>query len=181
MFKRFMIAATIVCGALTAALIAWYIAAPMEWLETVAITMGTFFYHFAMRMFVGAAWCPFQKAIDPASPWFREKAWEAALYKRLRVKSWKHILPTYDPASFDITKHTPEELLVAMCHSERVHETIVLLSFVPLVGTIWFGAFPAFLITSLLSAAFDLSFVILQRYNRPRMTVLMKRQKRQSR
>ena len=180
MFKNVMIASAVSSGTLTAALLGIYTLYPSEWLETLAITMGTIAYHFIMRMFVGAAWYPLRNRVDPAAWWFREKTWEAALYKRLRVKNWKHHLPTYDPASFDIEKHTPEELLVAMCHSERVHETIAVLSFVPLLGTIWFGAFPAFLITSLLAAVFDMLFVILQRYNRPRMAVLIKRQQRRS-
>ncbi len=181
MFKRVMILSAVVSGVLTAVMIGIYTAYPSEWLETLAITMGTIAYHFIMRLVVGVAWCPFQHRVNPASPWFREKPWEAAVYKRLRVKRWKAYLPTYDPASFDIEKHTPEELLAAMCHSERVHETIAALSFVPLFGTIWFHAFPAFLITSVLAAVFDTLFVILQRYNRPRMAILMKRQKRQDR
>ncbi len=180
MFKRVMILSAVFSGVLTIVLIGIYTAYPSEWLEMLAITMGTIAYHFIMRLAVGGAWHPFRTRANPASPWFREKPWEAALYKRLRVKNWKHHLPTYDPASFDTKHHTPEELLIAMCHSERVHETIALLSFLPLLGAIWFHAFFAFMITSLSAAMFDMLFVILQRYNRPRMAVLIKRQQRRS-
>ena len=56
-----------------------------------------------------------------------------------------------------------------MCQAEIVHEVIVVLSFLPLLAAIPFGAFPVFLITSLLAAMYDLTFVIMQRYNRPRI------------
>ncbi len=168
---------TVISGLLTAAAIGSHHLCPLPLLETLAITLGTFFYHFAMRMFVGAAWSPFQRH-DPNSAWFHQKPFEKPLYKALRVKSWKQHMPTYDPASFDMTTHTLEEIAQAMCHSELVHETIVVLSFLPLLATFLFGAFPAFLITSLLAAAFDTMFVIMQRYNRPRVMTLIKRQNR---
>ena len=53
-----------------------------------------------------------------------------------------------------------------------VHETIAVLSFLPLVAVYWFGNFSVFLITSVLSALIDLMFVIMQRYNRPRVVRL---------
>lgn len=87
-------------------------------------------------------------------------------------------MPTYDPSAFDTKQHTLEDICIAMCHSELVHETIAVLSFLPLFAAIPFGAFPVFLITSLVAAAFDLSFVIVQRYNRPRVVRLIERQKK---
>ena len=78
-------------------------------------------------------------------------------------------MPTYNPAVFDPKLHSWEEIAQAMCQAELVHEIIVLLSFLPLLAAIPFGAFPVFLITSLLAALYDFSFVIMQRYNRPRI------------
>lgn len=62
-----------------------------------------------------------------------------------------------------------------MCQSEIVHETIVVFSFLPIVSVVWFGSLPVFIITSVLSAGFDLMFVVMQRYNRPRIIKLIKR------
>jgi hypothetical protein len=50
-----------------------------------------------------------------------------------------------------------------------------LLSFLPLLAAIPFGAFPAFLITSLAAACFDTVFVIMQRFNRPRLIKLIQK------
>lgn len=73
--------------------------------------------------------------------------------------------------------NTPQQVIANMCQAEIVHETIVLFSFVPLLFSLVFDSFPAFLITSLLAACFDLIFVSLQRYNRPRLLRLIEKGK----
>ena len=78
-------------------------------------------------------------------------------------------MPTYHPASFSLQENTLEQVIDNCCVSEAVHEVIICFSFVPLVFAIWWGVFPVFLITSIVAAAFDCSFVIIQRYNRPRL------------
>ncbi len=176
MFKKIMILAAVISGVVTAALAGIYAAFPLGWVKSLVITAGTFFYHFAMRLLVGTAFIPFQKH-DPHSAWFREKAFEKKLYKVLKVRRWKDRMPTYDLASFDTKSRTLDEIAQAMCHSELVHETIVVLSFLPLFAAIPFGAFFVFLLTSLAAALFDLSFVVMQRYNRPRVLRLIKRKK----
>ncbi len=176
--KKTMIGCAIVSGILTAALIGWYCLCPTEWIETLAITAGTCFYHFAMRLAVGAAWSPLEFRIDPDAAWYRERRFEKPLYKALRVKAWKEHVPTYAPDTFDIKQHSVEELLCSTCHSERVHETIIVLSFLPLIATVPFGTFWAFFCTSVAAALFDTVFVVVQRYNRPRLRTLLLRQQR---
>ena len=56
-----------------------------------------------------------------------------------------------------------------MCQAELVHEVNAAVSFVPLLFSVWVGAFPIFLITSIIAAGFDLLFAVIQRYNRPRV------------
>ena len=68
-----------------------------------------------------------------------------------------------------------EVLVNNMCHAELVHELIVLLSFTSLLFAIPFGAVVVFFITAVLAALFDMTFVVLQRYNRPRVVNLMVR------
>ena len=82
-------------------------------------------------------------------------------------------MPPYDPASFSLKHNSLEQIVYNSCVSEAVHEVIVLFSFVPLLFTFLWGAFPVFLITSLLSAAFDSCFIIMQRYNRPRLVHIL--------
>ena len=137
---------------------------------SLAITAGTFCYHFAMRLLVGSCYNLFMRnRADYRKPWYQLKPWEAALYKRLRVKNWKRKIPTYNPDLFDPRRHSWDEIAQAMCQSELVHETIVMLSFLPILASLWFGSPGVFIITSVLAAGIDLIFVIVQRYNRPRI------------
>lgn len=146
--------------------------------NTLLITFGTAFYHFAMRLLVGQVFqLRMGNRVDCKKPWYQPRAWEPRLYERLRVKQWKDKLPSYDPALFSPREHTWDEIAQAMCQAELVHETIILLSFVPLLASVRFGAFPVFLITSLCAAGFDLLFVILQRYNRPRVVRIAQKRK----
>lgn len=146
---------------------------PLGWLLSCAITFGTTFYHFAMRLLVGYL---VPNTFDYRSAWFRPKPFEAKLYRKLRVKKWKDRMPTYDPRLFSMAENTPEQILKNMCQSEVVHEIIVLLSFLPLLFTLIWDDFFVFLITSVLAAVADTSFVILQRYNRPRVERLINKQ-----
>lgn len=85
-------------------------------------------------------------------------------------------MPTYDRTLFDPQIHTWEEIAQAMCQAELIHETIALLSFLPIAAGIWFGAYPVFIVTSVLAAGCDMLFVMMQRYNRQRIMNLMKRE-----
>jgi len=53
---------------------------------------------------------------------------------------------------------------------------ITVLSFIPLLFSIWFGSAGVFLITSCLAALLDAAFVMVQRYNRPRLLRLIQKQ-----
>ena len=101
--------------------------------------------------------------------WFKVSELEMKIYEKLKVKKWKDRMPTYDKELYDISKHSWDEILMIMCQSEIIHEIIVILSFIPLIAIIWFNEPLAFIITSILSALFDLMFVVMQRYNRSRI------------
>lgn len=142
-----------------------------------AITFGTTFYHFAVRLLTGLIInAKLGNTIDYTKPWFAEKTFEKRLYEILKVKSLKKHMPAFEPGFFNMKKRTVTEIIMAGCQAEIVHEVIILLSFVPLLFTAWFGAFGVFLVTSLIASAFDGVFVIIQRYNRPRLVKLAERQ-----
>ena len=141
-----------------------------------AITSGTIAYHFVMRLMVGLAFhATMRNKADYRKRWYQVSKRELAVYEKLKVKQWKRRMPTYDPALFDPRLHTWEEIVQAMCQAELVHETIAVLSFLPILAGIWFGEYPVFIVTSVLSAACDMVFVIMQRYNRQRVTKLLNR------
>lgn len=138
--------------------------------NTMSITLGTTLYHFAMRLTVGCLInAKYHNRMDPAKKWFQQRPFEPGLYKALRVKKWKTLLPTFEPDTFLLNKTSPADLLSATCQSEIVHEIIIPLSFAPLLLSPQFASPAPFLLTSILAALFDALFVIIQRYNRPRL------------
>lgn len=148
------------------------------WL-VLAVTFGTIAYHLGVRMLVGLAYDTWMcNRADLSRRWYQPRPWEEKLYRRLRVKSWKDKMPTFYPGEFSPENHTWDEIAQVMCQSELVHETNILMSFLPLLMSIPLGAFWVFFLTSLGGALFDLSLVILQRYNRPRVVRLAQRQRR---
>ena len=150
------------------------------WLS-LAITCGTAAYHILMRLLVGLAFSAgMRNRADYGRRWYQVSRRELALYDKLKVKRWKRGMPTYDPSLFDPRTHTWEEIVQATCQAELVHETIAVLSFLPIAAGVRFGAYPVFIITSVLAAACDMMFVIMQRYNRPRLIRLMDMQKRKA-
>ena len=147
-----------------------------------AITFGTTAYHVVMRQLVALAFhTVMRNRADYRKRWYQVGRREMALYDRLRVKKWKRRMPTYDPTQFDPRRHTWEEIAQAMCQAELVHETIAVLSFLPIAAGAWFGAYPVFIVTSILAALFDMLFVVMQRCNRQRIMQLLKRKRAENR
>ena len=141
-----------------------------------AITFGTTFYHLGIRLAVGALVnAKYHNKMDYTNKWFTEKNFEQKLYKTIQVKKWKKWFPTFNPQDFDLKSRSLTEIVQVTCQSEVVHEVNMILSFVPLVFSVWFGSLGVFVLTSCAAFLFDSIFVIMQRYNRPRLIRLMKR------
>ena len=156
-----------------------YRVAPCGLLLSLAITCGTVAYHVIMRLLVGSVFSAVMRnRADCKKRWYQVGRREMAFYGALRVKTWKRRMPTYDSTLFDLRIHTWAEIAQAMCQAELVHETIAVLSLLPIAAGAWFGAYPVFLITSLLAAACDMLFVMMQRYNRRRIMKLLEREER---
>lgn len=134
------------------------------------ITFGTIAYHFGIRLLIGEIFNrKMQNKADYTKKWYQVSSLEQKFYQKIKVKKWKNKMPTYDKDIFDVSKHSWDEIIQAMCQSELVHETNIIFSFFPVITSIWFGSFFVFLVTSILGAAFDLMFVFMQRYNRSRI------------
>ncbi len=139
------------------------------------VTFGTVFYHFGMRLAVGTIInAGFHNRMNYRGKWFGEKHFEKSLYQKLKVKKWKARIPTYVPENFSLKKRQVEEIIQASCQAEVVHEIIMILSYVPLVFSVWTGDIAVFVITSCAACLVDLVFVIVQRYNRPRLIRLLR-------
>lgn len=151
-----------------------------DWMLSVYVTMLTISYHFLMRLMVGQVitvrYRNRQFRLDSIG--FRIHPWEAKLYEILKVKKWKTNMITAKPEQFDIRHISMETLLHNVAQAELVHRIIMVLSFVPLVLIIPYGVPWVFILTSVFACLIDLQFVMMQRYNRPRIIRLMERQNR---
>ena len=143
-----------------------YLHLQIDWIESLAITFFTTSYHIVIRL------------LSPLilSLLFHQKTWETKLYKRLKVKQWKRQVMVFDPSQFSLKIHSIQEVINNMCHAELVHELIMLFSILSILFTIPFGALPVFLITAICATLFDSMFVMIQRYNRPRLVRIYERQ-----
>ena len=177
-FPKVIKSTAVIAALATAVLVIVYRFSSCDWLLSAAITAGTTFYHFAMRLLVGTV-VPRCIKKPMARRWFLQKHFEPRLYAFLRVKQWKDRMPTYDPASFSLHHKSLEQIICNSCVSEAVHEVIMLFSFIPILFTFLWGALPVFLITSILSALFDGCFVVMQRYNRPRLLRILSKKEAQ--
>ncbi len=160
-------------------MIGLYITFEYDVFKTLAITFLITFYHFAIRLFIGFLYQKrFNNNISYNNKWFKVGKWEMEIYKKIKVKAWKKYMPTYNSDNFNIRLNSYEDVAGAMCQGELVHETIIIFSFLPVLASIWFGEIEVFIITSIISAFIDLMFVILQRYNRPRVLRLIRLEKK---
>lgn len=169
-----MILAAVLSLAGTALLTALFLKTACRLLLSLAITFGTASYHIIMRLLVGLSFqAVMQNRAEPGRRWYLVGKCEMAVYETLKIKRWKRKIPTFDNARFNPQLHSWDEIAQAMCQAELVHETIMILSFLPIAEGIWFGMYPVFIITSVLAAGYDLMFVMTQRYNRQRVLTLL--------
>lgn len=180
--KRSVFAATmqllaVISGGLSAILFWAYHYLDCGFLLSPGITCVTVFFHFSMRLLVGLL---VPHRFDYRSRWFQVTKAETSLYKFLRLKRWKAQLPTYNPALFSLQEQSLEQIIRNTCQAEVVHEIIILLSFIPLLFSMIWDSFSVFFITSVLAAGFDLLFVMLQRFNRPRLVRMLELQTRRN-
>ena len=171
-----MISVTAISLVLLVALGVTYALTGIRPLFSIAITFGTIFYHLAVRLAIGGLIdAKYHNHMDYTKKWFQERPFEKKLYQTLRVKKWKKCLPTFNPEDFDLQNRSVEEIIQVSCQAEVVHEVIMPFSFVPILFSIWFGSLGVFIITSCAAFLFDSIFVIMQRFNRPRLTRLLRR------
>lgn len=169
-----MILAAMLSLAGTALLTALLLKTACALLLSLAITFGTASYHIIMRLLVGLSFqAVMQNQADPGKRWYRVGKREMMVYEALKIKRWKRKMPTFDNERFNPQLHSWEEIAQVTCQAELVHETIMVLSFLPIAEGIWFGMYPVFIITSVLAAGYDLMFVMMQRYNRQRVLTLL--------
>ncbi len=142
----------------------------------IGITAFTILYHFWGRIILGNVSKLFRKHINYKHWWFKERKFEKKLYKILRVKEWKGKALTYNPEQFSLKDNSLEAIANTMAKSEVDHWINELISISTMFfGFIWGEAW-IFILTAILAMIFDSQFIIIQRYNRPRVIKLLEKE-----
>jgi len=147
------------------------------WIGIVAFTI---MYHLWVRIIMGNVSKLFKKHINYNKKWFKERKFEKGLYKLLRVKEWKGKALTYNPELYSLKDNSLEDIANTMCKSEVDHWINELISLSTLLFAIPWGNFGAFLITAIAAMIFDGQFIVIQRYNRPRVLNGIERRNKKS-
>lgn len=141
----------------------------------VGITAFTIMYHLWMRLILGCITTYFKKHINYKQWWFKERKFEKGLYKALKVKQWKGKALTYNPELFSVKDYSLEEIANTMTKAETDHWLNELLSLSTLLfGVIW-GELWIFALTAFAAMLFDAQFIVIQRYNRPRIVKILEK------
>ena len=144
----------------------------------IGITSFTVTYHFWGRIILGNVSKLFKKYINYKQWWFKERKFEKSLYKFLKVKEWKGKALTYNPEQFDLKENSLKQIVNTMTKSEVDHWINEAISISTIFfGFIW-GKIWLFSITALAAMIFDSQFIIIQRYNRPRVIKIIEREKK---
>ena len=132
-------------------------------------------YHLWLRLIMGNVSKLIK--INPNHRWFDEKKFEKKLYSILKVKKWKGKALTYNPEAFSLKNHTLEEIALTMCKSEIDHWINEVISLTAILFCLIWGKWWLFAVTSLAAMIFDGQFIVIQRYNRPRIARILKKSK----
>ena len=136
----------------------------------------TIMYHFWVRIILGNVSKLFRKHIHYDQWWFKEHRFEKPLYKLLRVKKWKDKAFTYNPGDFDLKEKSLDSIANIMAKSEVDHWINEAISVSTMFFSfIWPKLTLAFIISAIAAMIFDSQFIIIQRYNRPRILKALER------
>ena len=143
------------------------------------ITAFTIMYHFWGRIILNNVSKLFKKNINYKQWLFKERKFEKKLYKILRVKDWKGKALTYNPESFSLKEHSLEEIANTMAKSEVDHWINEAISLSTMLFAIIWGKFWIFCLTAVAAMIFDSQFIIIQRYNRPRIVKILEKKSKE--
>ena len=143
----------------------------------IGITAFTIMYHFWVRIIMGNVSKLFKKHINYRNCWFKERKFEKKLYNFLRVKEWKGKALTYNPEQFSLKDNSLETIANTMAKSEVDHWINEAISVSTIFfGFIWKQLWLAFLVSAVVAMIFDSQFIIIQRYNRPRVIKILEKE-----
>lgn len=141
----------------------------------IGVTTFTIMYHLWLRIIMGNVTKLFNKHINYNQWWFKQRNFEKGLYNVLRVKKWKGRALTYNPELFSLKDNSLESIANTMVKAELDHWMNEIISLSTLLFSFIWGEFWIFAITAFIAMLFDAQFIVIQRFNRPRIIKILKK------
>lgn len=137
-------------------------------------------YQVITRLLVGTI-CEgvFENGVNSSTEWFKTSEAEERLYDFLGIKYLKRNLPKFERTDFSPTRQSLQDIIDTGCEIEAEHEINIAVSMLGILFVIPFGQAWVFVVFAVGAVLYDLLFIAVQRYNRPRLeTVQLKRRVR---
>lgn len=139
----------------------------------VAIVSFMIMYHLWLRIIMGNVTKLFR--IEYTMSWFKERPFEKKLYKLLKVRRWKDKALTYNPELFSVKDCSLAEIANTMAKAETDHWINEIISVSSILFSLLWGKVWIFAITAFVAMIFDAQFILIQRYNRPRIVRIIEK------
>ena len=133
-------------------------------------------YHLWVRIIMGNVSKLFN--IRYSQAWFRQLPFEEKLYSFLKVKKWKDKALTYNPELFSLKDYSLEAVANTMAKAETDHWINELISLFSIPFALIWGQPWVFAVSAAAAMVFDGQFIVIQRYNRPRILRIMSKKSR---
>ncbi|MGN1110819.1 MAG: hypothetical protein ACI4QY_04140 [Oscillospiraceae bacterium] len=111
----------------------------------------------------------FENGINSSSDWFRTTDFEERFYGFMGIKYLKKHLPKTERTDFSLSRMSPQNIIDAGCEIEAEHEIDILVSLLGILLSIPFGNVWIFVTAAVIAILYDLIYLSVQRYNRPRL------------
>ncbi len=136
----------------------------------IGIIMLNVSYQLITRLLVGLI-CDgfFENGINSSAEWFETTDYEERFYSLVGIKYLKRNLPKFERTDFSLTRRSIQDIIDAGCEIETEREITIAVSMLGMLISIPFGNLWIFAVTTSVAVVYDLLFVAVQRYNRPRL------------
>lgn len=160
--------------------LALFVRSRNEVMLIIGIVMLNAGYQVITRLLVGSI-CEgiFENGINSSSNWFKTSEFEERFYSSMGIKYLKRALPKFERTDFSLRRQSIQDVIDTGCEIEAEHEMNIGVSMLGILIAIPFGHTWLFIIFAAAAVLYDLVFIAVQRYNRPRLeTVQLKRHAR---
>lgn len=133
-------------------------------------------WNFEMRIIIGpfVMMCHF----NPDSKYFTTTKFDKKWHSFLKIKKWVTHAPTFNPKQYDMNNLTIDQIIQNTCKNEISHDLYFLITFVPILFSIYFGNYLMTIIIALIVCQNDVLLISVQRFTRDRLKKINKRNKR---